>query len=201
MKFKKLLIDFEEKIASYFNKGLIRSPVHLTYGNEDFLIKFFKKIKKKDWIFCSWRSHYHCLLKGVPSLILEKEIIKGKSISLCFPKYRIYSSAIVGGILPIALGAALSIKKNKSKKKVYCFIGDMTSETGIAHECVKYAINFNLPIHFKIEDNNQSVCINTRKVWRQKILSFEKFNNKKFITYYKYKNKYPHAGAGVRVQF
>ena len=32
-------------------------------------------------------------------------------------------------------------------------------------------------------------------------LTFEKFKNKKFITYYKYKNKYPHAGAGVRVQF
>ena len=47
MKFKKLLIDFEEKVANNFNKGLIRSPVHLTYGNEDFLIKFFKKIKKK----------------------------------------------------------------------------------------------------------------------------------------------------------
>ena len=35
------LMDFEEKIANYFNKGLIRSPIHLTYGNEDFLIKFF----------------------------------------------------------------------------------------------------------------------------------------------------------------
>lgn len=197
----KKLMDFEEKIANYFNKGLIRSPIHLTYGNEDFLIKFFKKIKKKDWIFCSWRSHYHCLLKGVPPLSLEKEIIRGKSISLCFPKYRVYSSAIVGGTIPIALGTALSIKKNKKKNKVYCFIGDMTSETGIAHECIKYAINFNLPIHFIIEDNNQSVCTDTRKTWKQKILTFEKFKNKKFITYYKYKSKYPHAGAGVRVQF
>jgi TPP-dependent pyruvate/acetoin dehydrogenase alpha subunit len=77
----------------------------------------------------------------------------------------------------------------------------MTSETGIAHECIKYAINFNLPIHFVIEDNNQSVCTDTRKTWRQKKLTFEKYKNKKFITYYKYKNKYPHAGAGVRVQF
>ncbi len=88
MNLKKLLIDFEEKIANNFNKGLVRSPVHLTYGNEDFLIKFFKKIKKKDWIFCSWRSHYHCLLKGVPSQQVKDEILTGKSISLCFPKYR-----------------------------------------------------------------------------------------------------------------
>jgi len=195
------LIDFEEKIANKFNSGLIRFPVHLTYGNENFLIKFFKKIKKNDWIFCSWRSHYHCLLKGVPPYILERAILKGRSISLCFPKYKIYSSAIVGGNLPIALGAALSIRKNKTKNKVYCFIGDMTSETGIAHEVIKYSINFKLPIHFIIEDNNLSVCTNTRKTWKSKILTFEKYKNKNFVTYYKYYNKYPHAGAGKRVQF
>jgi len=195
------LIDFEQKIANKFNAGLIRSPVHLTYGNENFLIKFFKKIKENDWIFCSWRSHYHCLLKGVPPSILERAILKGRSISLCFPKYKIYSSAIVGGNLPIALGAALSIKKNKTKNKVYCFIGDMTSETGIAHEVIKYSINFKLPIHFIIEDNNLSVCTNTRKTWNSKILTFEKYKNKHFVTYYKYNSKYPHAGAGKRVQF
>ena len=52
-------------------------------------------------------------LKGVPEKLLEKEILDGKSISLCFPKYKIYSSAIVGGIIPIALGVALA---NKLKK-------------------------------------------------------------------------------------
>ena len=79
-------------------------------------------------------------------------------------------------------------------------MGDMTSETGIAHETIKYAINFKLPIHFIIEDNNLSVCTNTRKTWALKKLTFENINNK-YITYYKYKNKYPHAGAGIRVQF
>ena len=51
-----------------------------------------------------------------------------------------------------------------------------------------------------IEDNNLSVCTNTRKTWALKKLTFENINNK-YITYYKYKNKYPHAGAGIRVQF
>jgi TPP-dependent pyruvate/acetoin dehydrogenase alpha subunit len=197
----KNLIMFEEKIADTFNNGHIKSPVHLAYGNEEFLIKFFKKIKKNDWIFCSWRSHYHCLLKGVPEHVLSKEILNGKSISLCFPEYKIYSSAIVGGNLPIALGVALSIKKNNKKNKVYCFIGDMTSETGIAHEVIKYSINFNLPIHFIIEDNNKSVCTNTRKTWGSKIMTFEKYKNKRFVTFYKYSSKYPHAGAGKRIQF
>ncbi len=124
----------------------------------------------------------------------------GKSISLCFSKYKIYSSAIVGGILPISLGVALSLKRKKSKSKVYCFIGDMTSETGIAHETIKYSIQKNLPIHFIIEDNTKSVCTDTRKTWSMKKLTYEKVKSK-FVTYYKYKNKYPHAGAGKRVQF
>ena len=88
---KKQLIEFENKIASLFNEGKIRAPIHLYSDNESFLIKFFKKIKKNDWVFCSWRSHYQCLLKGVSPKKLKKEIISGKSISLCFPEKKIYS--------------------------------------------------------------------------------------------------------------
>ncbi len=194
------LIKFENDIARLFNNAKIKSPVHLYYGNEKNIIDVFNKIKKNDWIFCSWRSHYQCLLKGVPPKEIKKEILKGKSISLCFPKYKIYSSAIVGGIIPIALGVALSLKLNKQKSKVYCFVGDMTSETGIMHESLKYATNFNLPIKFIIEDNNLSVCTDTRKTWNTNRLTLEN-KKSKFISYYKYKNKYPHAGAGKRVQF
>jgi len=198
---KKDLIRFEDDIAETFNKGMIKAPVHLHSGNEDFLINFFKKkIKKNDWVFCSWRSHYQCLLKGVPPNILKKEILDGKSISLCFMKYKVYSSAIVGGILPISLGMALSLKRKKSKNRVFCFIGDMTSETGIAYETIKYSINKKLPIHFVIEDNSKSVCTDTRETWSLKKLSYENSKNS-YITYYKYKLKYPHAGAGKRVQF
>ena len=197
---KKDLIYFEDNIAKLFNEAKISAPIHLYSGNEKFLIKFFKKIKKNDWIFCSWRSHYQCLLKGVPPKKIKNEIIKGKSISLCFLDYKIYSSAIVGGSLPIALGLALSLKRKKSKNKVYCFIGDMTSETGIAHECIKYSRNKNLPIHFIVEDNRKSVCTDTRKVWSKKKLTYENASDK-FVTYYKYKLKYPHAGAGQRVEF
>ncbi len=197
---KNTLIKFEEEIANLFNSGKIKAPIHLYYGNEVELIKIFKKIKNKDWVFCSWRSHYQCLLKGVPPKDVKKEIVSGKSISLCFPKYNIYSSAIVGGVIPIALGVAFGIKKKNSNEMVYCFVGDMTSETGIMHESLKYAMNFNLPIKFVIEDNNLSVCTNTRKTWNLKRLTNQNKSNK-FILYYKYKSKYPHAGAGKRVQF
>jgi len=194
------LVNFENDIAKLFNNGKIRAPIHLYSNNENFLINFFKKIKKNDWVFCSWRSHYQCLLKGVPTEILKKEILQGKSISLCFPKYKIYSSAIVGGSLPISVGMAISLKRKKSKDKVFCFIGEMTSETGIAHETIKYSINKKLPIHFIIEDNKKSVCTNTRKAWSQHKLTYEKFSST-YVTFYKYKLKYPHAGAGKRVQF
>lgn len=197
---KKNLIDFENNIVDLFNSSKIKAPIHLHSNNENTLIKIFKKINKNDWVFSSWRSHYHCLLKGVPEKKLIREILNGNSISLCFPKYKIYSSAIVGGSLPIATGLALSIKKKKLKNKVYVFLGEMTSETGIAHECIKYSINKKLPIHFIIEDNEKSVCTDTRKTWSMKKLTYEK-KNSKFITYYKYKLKFPHAGTGKRIQF
>ena len=171
---KKNLIDFENNIVDLFNSSKIKAPIHLHSNNENTLIKIFKKINKNDWVFSSWRSHYHCLLKGVPKKQLIREILNGNSISLCFPKYKIYSSAIVGGSLPIATGLALSIKKKKLKNKVYVFLGEMTSETGIAHECIKYSINKKLPIHFIIEDNEKSVCTDTRKTWSMKKLTYEK---------------------------
>ena len=197
---EKYLINFEDNIAKLFNEAKIKAPIHLYSGNEKFLINFFRKIKKNDWVLCSWRSHYQCLLKGVPPKKITNEIIDGKSISLCFLDYKVYSSAIVGGSLPIAVGLALSLKRKKSKNKIYCFIGDMTSETGIAHECIKYSKNKNLPIHFIVEDNRKSVCTDTRKAWSKNKLTYENVSDK-FVTYYKYKLKYPHAGAGKRVQF
>ncbi len=198
---KKELILFEEEIADLFNKGKIRAPVHLYQGNEDKIIEFFKRVNKNDWIFCSWRSHYQCLLKGVPKEEVKKEIMDGRSISLCFPKQKIYSSALVGGSVPIAVGTAMSLKLKKEKNTmVYCFMGEMTSETGIAHECIKYSINLDLPIHFIIEDNKKSVCTDTRSTWKLKKLTYEGKNDK-FITFYSYKSKWPHAGAGKRIQF
>jgi pyruvate dehydrogenase E1 component alpha subunit len=197
---KEELIAFEEDIAALFNAGKIRAPVHLYSGNEEQIIAVFQKIRPQDWVFCSWRSHYQCLLKGVPKERVREEILAGRSISLCFPEYRIFSSAIVGGVLPIAVGVAMSIQHRGEDSKVYCFMGDMTAETGIAHESLKYSRNHRLPIHFIVEDNEKSVCTDTREVWKQPRLSFEDAQDE-YVSYYRYHNKYPHAGAGVRVEF
>ena len=194
------LIQFEDEMAELFNNGKIRAPIHLYYGNEDSIIKFFRQVRKQDWVFCSWRSHYQCLLKGVPPAKIKKEILAGRSISLCFPKERIYSSAIVGGNLPIAVGTALGIQRQGEDSMVYCFMGEMTAETGIAHECIKYSQQHKLPIHFIVEDNGKSVCTDTRSTWKMNVLTYENFGDH-MVTYYRYETKYPHAGAGVRVQF
>ena len=194
------LIRFEGRVADAFNSGLIRAPVHLYDGNENQMIEVFDDVKEQDWIMCSWRSHYQCLLKGVPEEVLYKDILAGRSISLCYPKERIFSSAIVGGSISIATGIALSILKKGGRNRVHCFVGDMTAETGIAHECIKYSENFDLPIRFIVEDNRKSVCTDTYEAWGMSASSYLAYRGSK-VVYYQYETRYPHAGAGERVQF
>lgn len=195
------LIAFEDEIAACFNKALIKAPIHLYNGNEDQVLEVFKGINEEDWVLCSWRSHYQCLLKGVPKERLKADILAGRSISLCYKDYNIVSSGIVTGVLPIAVGIALDIRRRGGKNKVFCFMGDMTSESGVAHECIKYSVNKKLPIHFIVEDNAKSVCTLTRETWGLDKLTYEGAAGD-YITYYKYDlSKYPHAGSGARIQF
>ncbi len=194
------LINFEDRVADAFNSGLIRAPVHLYHGNENQMIEVFGDVKEQDWIMCSWRSHYQCLLKGVPEDVLYRDILAGRSISLCYPKEQIFSSAIVGGSISIATGIALSISKKGGSNRVHCFVGDMTAETGIAHECIKYSENFDLPIRFIVEDNRKSVCTDTYEAWGMSASSYSEYDGSK-VVYYQYETRYPHAGAGERVQF
>src|ERR1043165_2241532 len=116
------LIKFETEIADLFNAAKIRAPVHLYSGNENMMIELFQDVRPEDWVCCSWRSHYQCLLKGVPPDELRAEIMAGRPISHCFPKSRVVSSAIVGGILPIAVGIAMGIKRHGESARVHCFM-------------------------------------------------------------------------------
>ena len=75
------LKNFEVYVSKLFHQKKIKAPIHLYDGNEREIIKIFKKINKNDWVFCSWRSHYQCLLKGVPEKKVIDSILKGNSIS------------------------------------------------------------------------------------------------------------------------
>lgn len=208
------LIAFEDDIAESFNNKMIRAPIHLYYGNENQMIEIFKEIQPKDFIVCSWRSHYQCLLKGMPSEKVKQDILDCRSIEMCNKEYKIFSSAIVGGNIPIALGLAMDIKRKGGDERVYCFIGDMTSTLGVFHEAHEYAFNFKLPITFIIEDNGKSVCTDTLKTWNyhqhpwgdDSDLMMDKnglLKWSKYLIYYKYnlQQKWQHAGTNVRVQF
>lgn len=192
------LIAFEADIAAEFNAGRIRAPVHLHGGNEQQLIDVFRDVGVDDWVCSSWRSHYHCLLKGVPPAELKAEIMAGRSIALCFPQHRIISSAIVGGVLPIAVGLAMGIKrKGDLYTRVWCFLGDMTAETGGAYECFKYGAVHDLPVCWIVENNGLSVCTSTKDVWGGS-LELPPIGQ---VEQYRYTLPWPHSGAGVRVQF
>lgn len=192
------LIDFELRVCDAWKNKEIRSPVHLYYGNEDKMIEIFQNINADDWVFCSWRSHYQCLLKGVPPDRLLEDIKKGRSISLCYPEYRIFSSAIVTGVIPISSGVAFDVKRKGGSEKVWCFLGDMTAETGCFDENYRYALHHHLPITWIVEDNGKSVCTDTKKTWGGWIPSYR---YKAGVIHYEYESKYPHAGTGERIIF
>jgi pyruvate dehydrogenase E1 component alpha subunit len=187
------LIAFEDDIAAEFGAGRIRAPVHLSGGGEAELINIFQHVRPEDWVFTNWRSHYHCLLKGVPPEQLRKDILDGRSITLCYPEYRIFSSAIMGGSVSIALGAALSAKRNSSAERIWVFVGDMTAHTGAFAEASMYAAGHALPITFVIEDNGRSVTTDTERAWGS--------NRKVDVQAYQYVPKWPHSGIGKFVHF
>ena len=204
---KEDLINFESEIGNLFNSAKIRAPIHLYSGNEEQIMQVFKKINvEKDWVCCTWRNHYQALLKGVPQEYLKEKIMQGKSMIMNLPEYKFICSSIVGGIPSVATGIALAAKLKGSGERVWCWTGDMSAETGAWSEAYRYAVAQDLPITFVIEDNELSVMTPTHEVWgvdkwylpHQNRLWYEGPN----LIYYKYKNeKYPHAGAGVRVQF
>lgn len=211
---EKELIAFEDDIKELFLAGKIRAPVHLSRGNEKPLLKIFEKIKPEDWCFSTHRSHYHALLKGIEPEWLKAEIIGGRSMHIMNAEHRFFSSSIVGGCLPIAIGVAMSIKRNGEKRKVYCFVGDMAARTGIFQECTQYAINFKLPITFVIEDNGLSTNSPTPETWgdsKRDLLPvgelyvrmewYDKSPATGDILYYRYSRGFPHINCGQWVTF
>ena len=200
---KEDLISFEKEIAEIFATGVIRAPVHLRSGREDQLIGIFNdhKIGNDDYVFGYWDSHELALLKGVPREELKKAIVEGKSISLCFPQYKVLCSGIVGSLMGVGVGAAWALKNQGKKGVVYVFCGDMSAETGIFHESVKYAHNFDLPIKFIVCDNGVSVMTNTREVWGSQDPWFQGTKYESKIIYFKYVNSYPHSGLGKLIKF
>lgn len=205
---KQELIDFEEGIKDIFLEGKIRAPVHLSRGNEETLIEIFENIEKADWCFSTHRNHYHALLKGIPREWVKAEILAGRSMHINSKKHKFMTSSMVGGCLPIAVGVAMAIKRKRQENRVWCFIGDMAAETGIFHECTKYAKNFNLPLCVVVECNGLSTNTPTYQTWNMKhehkpdgqVRVIDNWGKGCVLTYC-YERVFPHINAGKWVTF
>ena len=101
-------------------------------------------------------------------------------------------------------------------RKVICFLGDMSAESGIVHESIKYAVNHDLPVLFVIEDNGLSVSTDTAAVWGRRFghhligpfhpavaegLGPYAEGQKCKVLRYCYKLTRPHVGIGQHVAF
>ena len=190
------LLNFETRVKNEYEKGTISGPVHLSKNNEDEVIEIFQYIDEKDWVFSSWRNHYHALLHGLTEDYLWDLIVSGKSMSVYSTKPKFYTSSIVGGVIPIALGVAQALKLKKSNNKAWIFVGDMTAETGVFHEVYKFSRRNNLPLEFVIEDNNMSTNTPTDETW-----GGIKTKRPEDVFYYAYERGYPHHGTGNWVLF
>lgn len=204
------LIDFEEEIVEIYKTGVIKGPIHLRGGNELQLINEYKNIREQDIVLATWANHLEALLKGIPRHEVRQRILDGNSMAMNFPEYNFYTSAIVNGISPIGVGMAWAAKQQKKDQRVYIFIGDMAFQSGATMECIRYSINFDLPVTWIVCDNNLSVDSPTDITWggniRRLVQQFRdeiRFECKENVNlrYYSYKNKYPHSGCGVFLSF
>ena len=193
------LIAFSERVKAAFAAKLIRSPVHLA-GSEDgtlenWLIDIFARhVRPGDWVCSNWRSMHHALLAGCDEEWLFSEILAGRSMSIFNAEKRFLSSAIVGGMLPIACGLAMAAKMRGTGEKVHVFIGDMTACCGLYSEFMRYCGGHNLPCRVYIEDNGYSTDTPTEAAWGNWYADTP-------IMCRWYKRRYPHVGIGERVQF
>lgn len=207
------LIAFRDDIEATYKTGVIRGPIHLRDGNEQILIDLFEQldIGPKDYVFSTWANHYHALLKGVPPEKVTARILEGESMAMNFPEHNFFTSAIVGGILPIATGVAAGLVRKFSDSRVFCFIGDMAFRTGIAHESIMYGISHDLPITFIVEDNGKSVGTPTAAAWgaipTDELVEWYQHLNCYHedgickIVYYTYELTLPHSGVGEFISF
>lgn len=189
------LIAFEMEVARRFEAKEIHGPIHLCSAEQaEPLIAIFEGIAPEDWVFATYRSHFHALLHGIdPGRVMER-ICAGRSMNLSFPDHRFFTSAIVGGCLPIATGVALGLKRAHRPEKVWCFCGDMAATTGAFAEASRYSERQNLPIQFVIEDNALSCDSPTFECWGRETPQAHKI-------IYQYRREWPHVGSGKFVSF
>lgn len=191
---------FEENIAKYWEEGDLPFLLHLSGGNENYLIDLFdSQVKEGDWILSTHRNHYHALLSGVPSEKLERLILRGKSMFVFDKNRHFLTSSILAGMCCIATGIAWALKHENSNSRVWCFLGDGAEEQGHFYEAVMMTEAHQLPCTFVVEDNNRSVDTTLK----ERNPALFRVSWPSCVIRNCYTSTYPHAGNGTKklIQF
>jgi pyruvate dehydrogenase E1 component alpha subunit len=158
-----LIRYFDEKVDQFFAKGMIHGTTHLCVGQEPSAAGSIAVIGRKDKIVSTHRGHGHCISKEGDVNKMMAELFgretgycKGKGGSMHIAdleKGNLGANGIVGGGLPLAVGAALTSKMKKENYVVLCFFGDGASNEGSFHESMNLAAIWDLPVVFICENN------------------------------------------------
>ena len=167
----------EEEIARVYPTDCIKSPVHLSIGQEAVSVGVCDALEPEDVAFGSYRSHAYYLAKGgdLPAMIAElygkvTGCAKGKGGSMHLVDVRhgvMGASAVVGTTVANAAGYAYAVKLRGEPRVVVSFFGDGATDEGVFHETLNFAALKELPLIFVCENNHYA--IHTHQRLRQKV--------------------------------
>lgn len=153
----------EERIQGLFLENLVRGTTHLCVGQEACSVGVAAVLQPGDSVTCTYRGHGHALAMGMSMKALMAEMMgkasgacKGKGGSMHMTDATIGllgANAIVGGQIPIAVGAALTAQIKKTGAIAVTFFGDGATNIGAFHESLNLAAVWKLPVLFICENN------------------------------------------------
>lgn len=149
------------KINRLLLDGRIKSPVHLALGHESVAVAVSAAMGAADKLFLPHRNLHYAIARGVTvEELLESYNGPLGSMNAVFPSHGIaYTSSILAGHLPVAVGAACMMKA-KGEGVAWAVIGDGATESGTFYESLIMARRLSVPIVFVVEDNNFSMASN-----------------------------------------
>ncbi|MDO9530347.1 MAG: thiamine pyrophosphate-dependent dehydrogenase E1 component subunit alpha [Syntrophales bacterium] len=157
----------EEMIQYYYSEDGMKTPMHMSMGEEAIAVGVCHALKAKDQIFGTYRSHaiYLAKTQNINDFFAEMygkdtALLKGKggSMHMCNPDGGFMgSSGIVASAIPVAVGASFANKMSKNGKYVAVFFGDGATNEGVFWESLNAACLMKLPVLFICEDNGFAV--------------------------------------------
>ncbi len=168
-----LIRRFEEGAEQAYMRGLIHGTMHLSIGQEASAVGICMPLTDADYITSTHRGHGHCIAKGADIGRMFAEFFgkedgychgRGGSMHIADPsKGNLGANGIVGGGIPIAVGAALSAKRRKTDRVVISFFGDGANNEGAFHEALNMASVWKLPVIFVCENNRYGMSTSTER--------------------------------------